>query len=185
MNVRLDQFDPAEGYQRGAGLPAFALWQLIKLAFFTTGFPWPSPLKAALLRAFGARIGRGLIIKPRVNIHLPWKLTVGDHCWIGEEVFLLNFEPITLGSHVCISQRAFLCTGNHDFRKPSMPYRNAPIRVHDGAWIGAASFVAPGIEIGEEALAQAGSVVLRPIPPGEIHGGNPASKISQRNLSGS
>jgi putative colanic acid biosynthesis acetyltransferase WcaF len=120
------------------------------------------------------------VIKPRVNIHLPWKLTVGDSTWIGEEVFILNFEPVTVGSHCCISQRAFLCTGNHDYRKPEMPYRNQPITVQDGAWVGAQVFVGPGVIIGREAVITAGSVVTDKQPVGMVCRGNPCAPVRNR-----
>src|SRR5208282_5928694 len=144
--------------------------------------PWPVPssVKRAVLQLFGARVGRGVVIKPRVNIHLPWKLVVGDFSWIGEEVFILNFEPVTIGAHCCISQRAFLCTGNHDYRQADMPYRNQPIVVEDGAWVGAQTFVAPGVTICTEAVITAGSVVTKSQPPQMVCGGNPCAPIQKR-----
>ena len=140
--VRLDLFDPSLGLDRGRTKLVELAWYLTKCCFFLTAFPWPSRLKSALLRCFGAQVGRGVVIKPRVNIHLPWKLAVGDFTWIGEEVFILNFEPVTIGAHCCISQRAFLCGGNHDYGEPNFRYRNQPIAIEPGAWIGASVFVA-------------------------------------------
>lgn len=171
--VRLDRFDPSLGLQRGKPSWYEALWYLIKCLFFLSPLPWPSRWRVVLLRLFGARVGEGVIIKPRVNVHFPWKLEIGDHSWLGEEVFLLNFEPIRLGAHTCISQRAFLCGGNHDYRDPGFRYRNAPIVVEDGAWIGAQVFVAPGVVVGREAVAAAGSVVTTDLPAGMICSGNP------------
>jgi len=161
MKTRLDFFDPNKGLDRGRSKLVEAVWYLLKCAFFLSALPWPSGLKVRLLRAFGAKIGRGVVIKPRVNIHFPWKLEIGDHVWIGEEVFILNFEPVRIGSHVCISQRAFLCTGNHDYNDPAFSYRNAPITIGDGAWIGACVFVGPGVRVDEEMVAAAGAVVTR------------------------
>jgi putative colanic acid biosynthesis acetyltransferase WcaF len=172
--LRNDLFDNRAGFVRGRSVGVFALWQLVKWFFFRTVFPWPSILKVFLLRVFGATIGGGVCIKPQVNIHLPWKLVVGDHAWIGEEVFILNFEPIKIGAHACISQRAFLCGGNHDYRDPAMCYRNAPIIVEAGAWVGAQVFVAPGVTVGKEAVISAGSVLLKNAEAGRIYAGNPA-----------
>lgn len=92
------------------------------MLFFLLAFPFPSSLKVKILKLFGAKIGVGLVIKPRVNIHFPWKLIIGDDVWIGGEVFILNFELLTIGNNVCVSQRAFLCGGNHNFKIPSMLY---------------------------------------------------------------
>jgi len=178
--VRNDLFDARKGLDRGRSRPVEAIWYLIKCVFFLSPLPWPVAFKCALLRLFGARIGRSVYIKPRVNIHFPWKLQVGDHTWIGEEVFLLNLEPITIGAHCCISQRAFLCTGNHDYRQPDMPYRNQPITMEDGAWIGAQSFVGPGVCVGSEAVIAAGSVVTKSQPPQMVCGGNPCTPLRKR-----
>jgi putative colanic acid biosynthesis acetyltransferase WcaF len=178
--VRNDLFDGRQNLVRGRSKAVEAVWYLTKCAFFLTAFPWPSSLKRALLRLFGARIGAHVRIKPRVNVHFPWKLEVGDHTWIGEEVFLLNMERIVIGAHCCISQRAFLCTGNHDFREVNMPFRNRPIVVEEGAWIGAQSFVAPGITVGSEAVVAAGSVVTKSLPRGMRCAGNPCTPLGPR-----
>jgi putative colanic acid biosynthesis acetyltransferase WcaF len=178
--VRQDLFDPAIGLDRSRPKPVEAAWYLLKCSLFLTPLPFPSAIKRSVLRWFGARIGRGVVIKPRVNIHFPWKLSVGDHAWIGEEVFILNFEPVTIGAHCCISQRVFLCAGNHDYRQPNMPYRNQPVVVEDGAWVGAQTFVAPGVTIGCEAVVAAGSVVTRDQPARMVCAGNPSVPVKNR-----
>ena len=155
-------------------------WYITKLTFILSALPWPNKLKAQILKRFGAKIGENLLIKPRVNVHLPWMLEIGNHTWIGEEVFILNFRKVVIGSHCCISQRAFLCTGNHDFRDPSMPFRNAPITIKDGAWVGAQSFVAPGVTIGTDCVITAGSVVLEDMPDNMICSGNPCRPTKPR-----
>lgn len=178
--VTLAQFDASVGLDRGAGKLKEISWYFIKMMFFLTAFPFPSSLKCALLRAFGAKIGRGVNIKPRVNIHFPWKLVVGNDVWIGEEAFLLNFELLTIGDNACVSQRAFLCGGNHDFRRPEMPYRNGPITLLDGSWIGASVFVAPGVTIGVDTVVTAGSVVTESLNDNGIYKGNPLTYIKPR-----
>jgi len=180
MKTRLDQFDASKGFSRGRSGLVVAVWYLLKCAFLLSALPWPSGLKLALLRAFGAKIGEGVVIKPRVNVHFPWKLEVGDHAWIGEEVFILNFEPVKIGAQACISQRVFLCTGNHDYRDPQFSYRNAPITIGNGAWVGASVFVGPGVEVGDEAVLAAGSVVTRNVPANAVVAGNPASERGVR-----
>jgi putative colanic acid biosynthesis acetyltransferase WcaF len=180
MNTRLDQFDASKGFSRGRSGLVIAAWYLLKCAFLLSALPWPSGLKVGLLRAFGARIGNGVVIKPRVNVHFPWKLEVGDHAWIGEEVFILNFEPVKIGAHACLSQRAFLCTGNHDYRDPQFSYRNAPVTVGAGAWVGANAFVGPGVTIGAEAVLAAGAVVTRDVPANVIVAGNPVQEKGRR-----
>jgi putative colanic acid biosynthesis acetyltransferase WcaF len=178
--VRNDLFDPSRGLNRGRATAVEGLWYLVKRIFFLSAMPWPSRLRVWWLRRFGAEVGTGVVIKPRVNIHLPWKLVLGDHSWIGEEVFILNFEPVTIGAHACISQRAFLCTGNHNYRDPAMSYRNKPIAIGAGAWIGALSFVGPGVVVGVDAVATAGSMVLGDLPAGMVCSGNPCVPMKSR-----
>jgi putative colanic acid biosynthesis acetyltransferase WcaF len=173
LKTRLDRFDSRHGLKRGRSRPVEATWYFLKIIFFVSSFPWPYYIKAVVLRLYGARIGNGLVIKPRVNIHFPWKLELGDHVWIGEDSFILNLEPITIGSHSCISQRVFLCTGNHNFRDPHFSYLNAPIIIGSGVWIGAGVIVCPGVSIGDESVAFAGSVVTCDVAENSLVAGNP------------
>lgn len=178
--IRNDLFNARIGLDRGRPRSVEAIWYLVKCLFFLSAIPWPNSWRVTLLRWFGAMVGTGVRIKPRVNIHLPWKLQIGDHAWIGEEVCILNFEHVKIGAHGCVSQRAFLCTGNHDYRDPLMSYRNRPITIGDGAWIGAQVFLGPGVTVGQEAMATAGSVVVRDLPPAMICSGNPCRPVKQR-----
>ena len=91
--VRNDLFDPRKNFDLGRPRSVFMLWYLLKCVFFLSSFPWPSRFKSWLLRLFGAEVGRAVYWKPRVNIHIPWNLKVGDHTWVGEEVCIINFAP--------------------------------------------------------------------------------------------
>jgi putative colanic acid biosynthesis acetyltransferase WcaF len=181
MKVDLSTF-PTGDFDRGAGSLKEGLWTLAGLFLFRLCPFKLSGLKCAVLRAFGAKIGRDVVIKPRVTITFPWKLTVGDHVWLGEECWLLNLAPIVIESHVCISQRAFLCTGNHNYKSPAFDLIVKPIQVESGAWIGAAAFVGPGITVGNHAVLAAGSIATRNLDPFGIYQGNPAILVKQREL---
>ena len=178
--VRNNLFDPNKGLDRGRAKWVEGCWYVCKMVFFLSAFPWPNQLKCFVLKFFGARIGVGVKIKPRVNIHFPWKLEIGDHVWIGEEAWILNFEKIIIGSHSCISQRAFLCTGNHNYRCIDMPYKNSPIHIGEGAWIGAQVFLGPGVNVGKEAVVTAGSIVSRDVPAESVYGGVPFGPTKSR-----
>lgn len=179
-NVNLSGFNPAIGLDRGAGKLKEISWYFVKMIFFLSAFPYPNSLKKTLLKLFGSKIGNDVIIKPRVNIHFPWKLIIGDNVWIGEEAFLLNFELLTIGNNVCISQRAFLCGGNHDFRIPEMPYRNGPVTLMDGCWVGASVFISPGVTVGVDTVISAGSIVTTSLASNGIYKGNPLAYIKPR-----
>ena len=179
-SVRNNLFNAKDGLDRGRSKYVEALWYLTKMIFFLSAWPWPSSLRSNLLRLFGADVGSGVVIKPRVNILFPWKLTIGNYSWIGEEALLLNFERLSIGSHCCISQRTFICCGNHDYKSIDMKYKNSPIIIHDGAWIGAQSFIAPGVTIHKDAVVTAMSLVSQNLDPEYIYSGNPCKSIKKR-----
>ena len=181
MKVDLSKFSTG-AFDRGAGPLKEGLWILTSLFLFRLCPLKCSGLKCAVLRAFGAKVGRGVVIKPRVTITFPWKLMVGDHVWLGEECWLLNLAPIVIESHVCISQRSFLCTGNHNYKSPAFDLIVKPIHVEAGAWIGAGAFVSPGVTVGNHAVLAAGSIATKNLEPFGIYQGNPAVLIKQRQI---
>ncbi len=139
----LSKFDNSS-FVRGVPRWKEALWWLCRSLLFAPWFPVPSALKVAALRFFGARVGQGVVIRSRVNITMPWRVEIGDQVWIGDEVLILSLDQVRIGSNVCLSQRAFLCTGNHDFRKESFDLITRPIEIGEGSWIAACAFVGPG-----------------------------------------
>ena len=141
---------------------------------FAPWFPLPSVLKVTILRLFGAKVGRGVVIRSRVDISFPWNLTIGDHVWIGDEVKILSLAPVVIGSHVCVSQRSFLCTGSHNFRKESFQLVTKPIAIEEGCWVAANVFIAPGVTLRRDTICYAGAVVLKSAGPHQILSGNPA-----------
>ncbi|WP_372733650.1 WcaF family extracellular polysaccharide biosynthesis acetyltransferase [Nocardioides sp.] len=155
------------GYEIGRNKVVQALWMLISGTVFVRWW-CPAKLRVAILRAFGAKIGEGVLIRHRVRIHWPWKLTIGDGSWIGEGAWLLNLEPITIGANVCISQEAFLCTGSHDRHSPTFEFDNGPIVIEDGAWIAARAMILRGVTVGVAATVSAGESVATDVPPGEV-----------------
>jgi putative colanic acid biosynthesis acetyltransferase WcaF len=180
-DVSLRSFD-GSAFPKGAGIVKRALWYGVNALVVRASWNPFMGIKLALLRAFGARIGRGLVLKNNVNIKSPWNLTVGDDCWIGEYVWIDNLDRVTIGSNVCLSQGAMLLTGNHDYTEPSMPYRNAPIHIEDGAWIGAKSVVCPGVHVRRNAILTVGSIATKDLSENGIYQGNPALQVRMRRL---
>lgn len=169
-----------EDFGRGASRGKELLWILIRKFFFENSVLPTYSLRCRLLRAFGAEIGKGVVIKPAAKITFPWRLAVRDNAWIGEESWLLNLAQITIGANVCISQRAFLCSGSHDWTSPIFDLTAKSITVEDGAWVGANVFVGPGIIIGRNAVVTAGSVVTEDLPSNMICSGNPCKPVKER-----
>lgn len=154
------------GYDKGRPAAVQALWfAVLHLAFYRWWFP--PRLRPALLRAFGAAVGRRVLIRHRVRVQWPWKLAVGDDVWIGEDAWLVNLEPITIGDDVCVSQGALLCTGSHRRSSPTFEFDNAPIELKSGSWVAARAIVLRGVTLGEGAVVGAGAVAHRDLAPGE------------------
>lgn len=177
--MRLDKFDN-RGFDRGVGCLCEGAWWVVRSLFFAPWLPVPSAWKVVALRLFGARVGRGVVIRSRVNITFPWRVEIGDHVWIGDEVMILSLGPVRIGSHTCISQRAFLCTGSHEHRKETFDLVVKPVTVGDSCWIGAQAFVGPGVTVGSGATVAAGAVAIQNVGAGKIVAGNPAAAVGQR-----
>lgn len=168
-------------YDPGRGPLMRTVWYYCSLLFFESGWLPISGVKARLLRLFGAQVGAGLVIRPRVRIKYPWRLSVGDHCWIGQGAWIDNIEDVHIGSHVCVSQLVYFCTGSHDYRRRRFDLAARPIVVGDGAWIGARATLLPGVTIGANAIVAGGSVVTKSVDSATIVGGNPAKTIALRD----
>lgn len=115
----------------------------------------PKYFRPILLRVFGASVGTGVLIRHNVRILWPWKLKIGDNTWLGEDVWILNLENVTIGRNVCLSQGVILCTGNHDFSSETFNYRNASINIDDGVWLAIKTLILPGVSIGRGATVLA------------------------------
>lgn len=171
-------------YDPGANVLKRCCWYFINALIFRS---WLVPIcnvKIFLLRIFGARVGAGLVIKPRVNIKHPWRLIIGDHVWIGEEVWIDNLVTVHIGSNVCLSQGALILTGSHDYTDPSFRLILGEVYLEDGAWIAARSMVCPGVRCGRNAVITAGSVVRKDAEPDGIYAGNPAVCVRKRVIDG-
>lgn len=155
---RLDLYDNSD-FDPGRGFIVRTLWYFLSVIVFESAFFPVISIKPILLRAFGASIGIGVVIKPRVRIKYPWRLTVGDHCWVGEEAWIDNLADVTVGPHSVISQGAYLCTGSHNHRVETFDLITRPIRIGAGAWICARAIVLGGVTIEDDVVVPAGSVV--------------------------
>lgn len=169
-------------YHSGAGILKQVCWYFVNFLFFNNGLIPISGIKVLLLRLFGAKIGKGVNIKPIVNIKYPWKLLVGDNVWIGEKVWIDNLALVKIGSNVCLSQGAMLLTGNHDFTKVSFDLMVGEIILEDGVWIGAKAVVCPGTTCSEHSILAVGSIATRDMEPYGIYQGNPAVLVKKREI---
>lgn len=179
MKIQLDTFTP-NTFNKKSGVIKRMAWFFVHAVFIQSSWMPFSGMKVFLLRVFGATIGNGIVIKPSVRIKFPWKLTIGDHVWLGEGCWIDNLDHVKIGDNVCISQGAMLLTGNHDYTLPSFDYRNAPIVLEEGVWIGAKSVVCPGVTCKSHAILSVGSIATKDLEQYTIYQGNPAQEIRKR-----
>jgi len=139
-------------------------------------------VKVRLLRIFGAKVGKGVIIKPNVNIKYPWNLVMGSYIWVGEDVWIDNLAGVHISDNVCLSQGAYLLTGNHDFTAIRFDLIVKPIYLEKGVWIGAKSVVCPGVHCQSHAVLAVGSIATKNLDAFSIYQGNPARKVKDRKI---
>lgn len=159
------------------------IWYYTNVIFFLS--PWLpfSALKRILLRLFGAKIGNGVVLKPRINIKYPWFLEIGDYTWIGEGVWIDNLAHVKIGKNVCLSQGSMLLCGNHDYKKTSFDLITEKITIEDGVWIGAQAIVCPGVKCQSHSVLGVKSVATQDLEPFTIYHGSPAASIRKRIIS--
>ena len=170
------------GYAPGRSFAYRALWLIVEALVMLNPVVTPYRLKRWVLRRFGAKVGRGVLIKPNVHVKCPWHLEVGENAWIGERAWIDNFVSVRIGSNAVVSQGAYLCTGNHDWSDPGMGLIVKPITVEQGAWVGAFARIAPGVTVGANAIVTLGSVLLKDAQTNGIYTGNPATLTGQRTI---
>lgn len=167
---------------RGKSKITVQLWWITYAFLFR---PSPQVLygwRRFLLRCFGAKIGKGVIVRPTAQITYPWKIKIGYNSWIGDDVVLYSLGEIEIGKNTVISQKSYLCGGTHDYNKMDFTILNKPIIVKDNCWLATDVFVAPGITIEKGTIVGARSSVFKNLPEMKICVGNPAIAIKDRKF---
>lgn len=170
---------PGERAAWDRGVGTVLAWSVVELLLVTNPWQISSRLRVRALRAFGARIGHGVVFRPRTRVRFPWKLRIGDGTWIGEGVWIHNQADVVIGSDVVISQETFITTGSHAHRR-DMALITKPITIEPGAWVTSRCMVLGGAVIGRSALVRPMSVVSGVVRQNTIVGGNPAVELGRR-----
>ena len=167
-------------YSPGGNRISRLLWYFTNVLFFINPLNPLSGLKVWLLRLFGARVGRGVVIKPSVNIKYPWRLRIGNHVWIGENAWIDNLGDVSIADHCVLSQGSMLLSGSHDFSRTTFNVQVGEIVLEEGVWIGARSIVYMGVTCKSHSILGANSIALKDLKAYSIYYGNPAVKVSDR-----
>ena len=165
---------------RGKNAFIVQLWWIVQGTLFRMSPQFLYGFRRFLLRLFGAKIGKNVIVRPTVKITYPWKISIGDYSWIGDDVVLYSLGEIEIGKNVVISQKSYLCTGSHNYLKSDFPIFAKKITIEDEVWLATDVFIAPGITIGKATVVGARSSVYKDLPGNKICIGNPAQIIKNR-----
>lgn len=176
---KLNKFKLPDNFRGRSGL-VVQLWWFTDFFFFKLSPQIMYGWRRFLLRLFGARIGKNVIIRPSVTITYPWKVSIGDYSWIGDNVELYSLEEIEIGSNVVISQKSYLCAASHEYDKEDFPIWGRKITIEDECWLATDVYVAPGITISKGAVVGARSSVFKDLPAGKVCMGSPAKVIKDR-----
>jgi putative colanic acid biosynthesis acetyltransferase WcaF len=182
MMQNLNSFKLPDGF-RGRSAIIVQLWWLIQDTFFRWSPDFMYGWRNWLLRLFGAKIGKGVRFRPTVTITYPWKVTIGDYSWIGQNVVLYSLGEIEIGSHVSISERSYICTASHDYTQSDFPIFAKKTCIGAQSWLATDVFLAPGVSIGEGAVIGARSSVYSDMPKKMVCFGNPCKPIKVRESS--
>jgi putative colanic acid biosynthesis acetyltransferase WcaF len=180
LKTNLSKFD-SSWYKPGNKIK-WVLWHITSAVFFINPLFTLTAPKVFLLRLFGAKIGKGTVIKTRVVIKFPWFLEIGDHVWLGESAWIENQAKVKIGDNCCLSQGAMLLTGNHNFKKTTFDLMISEIILEEGVWIGAHAIVCPGVTCKSHSVLSVKSVASETLEPYSVYKGNPAVKIRDREI---
>lgn len=178
LSISLADFDNSS-FSRGRSGLVEALWLITQWTLVSSWLPG-SAHRRWLLRLFGAHVGKGVRIKPRVRVKFPWRLSLGDNTWLGEGVWIDNLVEIKIGANCCISQDAYLCSGSHDWTKPSFDLVTKPVRIEDESWVCSRATVAPGVKAGRGSVLAMASLAATDLQPWTVYQGVPARPLCSR-----
>ncbi|MDB2471570.1 putative colanic acid biosynthesis acetyltransferase [Flavobacteriaceae bacterium] len=165
---------------RGKSKWIVQLWWIVYAVFFKNSPQVMYGWRRFLLRSFGAKIGKNVIIRSTAQFTYPWKISIGDCSWIGDEVVLYSLGEIEIGSHTVISQRSYICTGSHDYNSESFDIYSQKITIGDKCWLATDVYVAPSITIGGNTVVGARSSVFKDLLSNKVCMGSPAKPIKDR-----
>lgn len=142
-----------------------------------------------ILARYGAQIGDDVIVSRNLKIENSYNgyknLSIGQKSYIGFETLFDLTGQITIEEYVTLAPRCTILThqdvGDRPLAKIFKPTKEHTI-LRKGCWIGAGVIILGGIEVGENAVIGAGSVVTSNIEPFSVYAGVPARLIKRLNI---
>lgn len=165
---------------RGRSALYVQLWWAVQASLFRWSPQFAYGFRRALLRMFGMQVGAGVLIRPTVTITYPWKVSIGDFAWVGDDVVIYSLGDIRIGHHAVVSQRTYLCAADHDHQQPDFPIRARPVHIEDEVWVGTDAFIGPGVRVARAVVVGARSSVFGDLPPAMVCLGSPCRPVKPR-----
>ena len=175
----VSRFSMPAGF-RGRPALVVQLWWVVQASLFAWSPQFAYGWRRGLLRLFGMQVGAGVLVRPSARITYPWKVVVGDHSWIGDDVVLYSLGEIRIGRNTVVSQRSYVCAADHDHLQVEFPIRARPIRIDDQVWIGTDAYIGPDVHIAQAAVVGARSSVFRDLPAAMVCTGSPCRPVKAR-----
>jgi putative colanic acid biosynthesis acetyltransferase WcaF len=137
--------------------------------------------RVAILRLFGAEIGKTNFIYPSCRIWAPWLLKTEDVVTIASGVEIYNPGGLYLGHHSILSQDCYICGATHDYNSADFTYLKKKINIEPYVWICAKAIVLPGVRCYEGSVLGAASVASKNLESWTVYTGNPAQAVKARS----
>lgn len=133
-------------------------WYLVNNLIVNSFFPFIS-IKVFLLKIFGAKIGKNIVLGKNIYIKYPKNLILGNNVWIGNFTIFDNVSKIIIEDNVCISQYVTLVASNRDFKNDQFNKIDAGILIKKNSWVSSCCKIGPKTRIEEGSFIKFGTII--------------------------
>lgn len=138
--------------------------------------------KKNILNTLIGHIGENTTIRPPFYCDYGYNIQIGNNFYANVNLVILDGGKVCIGNNVFIAPNVGIYTAGHPFdveqRNKGLEYA-FPITIGNNVWIGAHTAILPGVNIGDNSIIGAGSVVNKNIPKNSLAVGNPCRVIRQ------
>ncbi|MDR1543308.1 MAG: hypothetical protein LBS50_02650 [Prevotellaceae bacterium] len=158
------------------------LWNIVNATLYRYSPFICRKFRVDLVNLFGGNVCKTCSLDRKSKISHPWNLTMGHLSSLSENTWAYCLDKITIGEKCCIGKDVYLLTGSHDINSSIFEYKNRPIIIGSNTWIATGSYILPNVKIGEYCVVAAKSMVNKSFGNNSVVGGNPAKFIKKREI---